>query len=502
MKNVQIHDQVYQVTDDTAKLTEWNQNRVTLEILNHVEGVPVRDMNTLLLQSCTSLRDISFPMLMDELPIEELKTLPNLENIFISPLHEEYSSCSGVLYNKKKTVLLDCPQARKDFVRLPQTVRRIEDSAFEGCTKLKTVLLPEGLETIEDRAFHGCRSLHVLNIPDSVSFVGKNAFSGCRQLKELYIPAGLEELPLLDTCASLSKVYVSPENPVFASYDGAVYNKDKSELIYCPRAKSVALLLPKTVTSMDPAALNGCGEIEYIKVPEENPCYCDVKGVLYSKDRTTLLFCPAAYSEPLVLGKEVELIGEDGPPDPGVFGTRVLPIMTFGEDGRPEYFWIEGGAFPSVEVDPENREFSSSDGVLYSKAYTELFRCAPGMKGRVKVLDMVRIIWEEAFCGCSHLTDIELNEGLESIEQAAFRGCFSLKTLTIPKTVRCVERDAFVGCHSLERLCFLGKETKIDSQDFSGCPNLTVCAPPDSIAARKLKDREDIRFEPLAEGEI
>lgn len=62
-------------------------------------------------------------------------------------------------------------------VRLPASLRIIEDAAFEG-TALANVELPEGLIQIGDRAFADNPELMTLTVPDSVLFFGQDILEG------------------------------------------------------------------------------------------------------------------------------------------------------------------------------------------------------------------------------------------------------------------------------------------------------------------------------------
>lgn len=69
-------------------------------------------------------------------------------------------------------------------VVIPNSVKRIGDKAFEGCSGITSVTIPNSVTEIGDWAFNGCKDLDSISFPDSISHIGHNAFSGCdRQIK-------------------------------------------------------------------------------------------------------------------------------------------------------------------------------------------------------------------------------------------------------------------------------------------------------------------------------
>ena len=77
-------------------------------------------------------------------------------------------------------------------IMLPEYIRDIPDSAFEGCTSLCDVYMP-GLTHIGNRAFYGCASLSTLTIPENVVSLGTNAFYN---VNEVRISAGNSNVAL------------------------------------------------------------------------------------------------------------------------------------------------------------------------------------------------------------------------------------------------------------------------------------------------------------------
>ena len=62
----------------------------------------------------------------------------------------------------------------------------------------------------------------------------------------------------------------------------------------------------------------------------------------------------------------------------------------------------------SFEVDPKNKTFKSSNGILYSKNEMRLIACPPGKSGSLTIPDKVTRIEHNSFAGCNLLTEITL----------------------------------------------------------------------------------------------
>lgn len=82
----------------------------------------------------------------------------------------------------------------------------------------------------------------------------------------------------------------------------------------------------------------------------------------------------------------------------------------------------------SISVDGENENYSSSDGVLFDKDYTELiYYPARKTDTSYNIPENVTTIGASAFYGCSNLTSIEIPNSVTTIGAVAFCECENLK---------------------------------------------------------------------------
>jgi hypothetical protein len=121
--------------------------------------------------------------------------------------NNDYSSSGGVLFNKYQTTLICYPGGKAGEytvpsdvscigkgafaggsitnVKMPDSVRTIEDYAFHSCDDLSRLTIGSGVTSIGSWAFYKCEGLVYVTIPASVTFIGNYAFYGCSNIEEV-----------------------------------------------------------------------------------------------------------------------------------------------------------------------------------------------------------------------------------------------------------------------------------------------------------------------------
>lgn len=243
-------------------------------------------------------------------------------------------------------------------VSIPSTITTIGADAFHRCSALESVIIPSSVTLLGTGAFNGCSSLESVTLPSSLSFIGNYTFYECSALSDIRIPETVEQIGsyafsmsgltsvkipasvsymknAFSQCPNLTVITVDEANQNFRSIDGVLYNKDASSLILCP-AFHKEFDIPATVTTLEPASFYDCTLLSTITIPA---------GV------TTI-------SNPTFMGC-VNL-------------TEII-------------------------VDKDNQYYASEDGILYNKAKSELITCPEGKKGSVTLPETVSSIWDGAF---------------------------------------------------------------------------------------------------------
>ena len=346
-----------------------------------------------------------------------------------------------------------CRQLRT--VTLPDSVTSIGNSAFDVCISLTSITLPDGVTSISDRVFYGCESLTSITIPDGVTSIGDYAFSGCNSLTSITIPDSVTSIGFsaFSHCSDLVGIWVGTDNLNYSSDEnGALYNKEKTELIRCPQGFNGAFTIPDSVRRIKNMAFYECFGLTSITIPDS---VTNIESDAFGR-------CTGLTS--ITLPNSVKYIGSYA--FEGCTGLTSITIP----DGVAS---IGGGTFfycsslTGIWVGEGNLNYSSDEkGVLYNKEKTELMQCPEGMSGTYAIPNGVTSIGYSAFRSCSSLTSITIPDSVTSIESGAFYYCTALTSITIPDSVTSIGRSAFSGCSSLKVVVFRGEKPSISYNAF------------------------------------
>ena len=307
---------------------------------------------------------------------------------------------------------------------IPDSVTRIGESAFLGCTSLSKVDLSKKLTTIEAYTFSGCSSLESIVIPEGVTAIGtwleyektyySSSFSGCKSLKEIIIPDSVTAIgdSAFYGCTSLSKLKLSNNLRIIQerTFSGCTSLKE--------------IVIPDSVTEIrgmcyssgydgdyDGGAFSGCTSLAEIDIPDS---VTSIGGSVFSN-------CTSL--ESITIGSGVESLGDE---------------------------WIAScRRLENITVSPENKTYSSVDGVLFNKDKSELSAYPIG----------------------NRRSSYTIPDGVEKIGKKAFYGCRYIESLTIPVSVAEIEASALGNCYDIRAVYYLGtreqwKEVVIGADNY------------------------------------
>ena len=238
-------------------------------------------------------------------------------------------------------------------------VTSIGDRAFTTCGSLTGIEMPNSVTSIGERAFNLCRSLTSVEIPDGVTSIGERAFFGCHSLASLEIPASVTNIGFVafTDCDGITGITVNSDNLYYSSVDGVLFNKNKTIIICCPAGKTESFyIIPDGVVGIGDGAFAHCNSLTDIEIPNS-----------------------------------VTSIG--------------------------------------------NSAFAECNGLT-----------------SVEIPNSVTSLGRDVFADCNNLAEIEIPNSVTSIGSGAFAGCNSLESVEIPAGVSQIEIFTFVNCRSLRNL--------------------------------------------------
>ena len=400
-----------------------------------------------------------------------------------------------------------------------KSVTRIGDEAFGFCRNLTSITIPDSVTVIGRSAFFYCENLFNLTIGDDVTYIGSSAFSGCRSLTDITIPNGVDEIGwyAFDGCVSLKNVNVKSGNNRYTSVNGILFNKDKTKLVLYPAGKTdkiynipesvtnigryafdscvsltnvtipnnmdtignyafsdcanlTDIIIPDSVTLIGSFAFEGCTSLTEIKVATKNANYVSINGVLYNKNKTTLMCYPAGKKDKnySILDSVTEIDGCAFKGCTSLYavtipnGVTCINIETFMNCTSLTSITIPssvtsigGNAFEgcasltSITI-PDSVTSIGCNAFINCKSLTN-----------IKISDSLTVIGELTFRNCTNLTSITISDGVTSIGYSAFEYCTSLKSITIPESVTSIGDCAFADCTSLTSITIPGSVTSI-----------------------------------------
>ena len=273
---------------------------------------------------------------------------------------------------------------------IPNGVTKIGRTAFICCISLTSVNIPESVTTIEEWAFVNCNSLTSITIPCGVMNIGNNAFIHCSSLTSIAIPSSVTAIGeyAFSNCTSLPSIEVESTNNSFISENGVLLDKNRTTLICHPAGKiEPSYIMPASVTKIVNGAFFGCANLTSIEVENGNNSFVSENGVLFNKDKTTLICYPIGQTATsYIIPNSVTTVGRDA-----FYGCANLTSVTI------------------------------------PNSVTKIGRCA--------------------FCYCPALTSITLPKSVNYIEDNAFGGSENLTLITclslIPPATSADAFDAF-----------------------------------------------------------
>ncbi len=467
-------------------------------------------------------------------------------------------------------------------ISLPSTLTLIDSYSLYGCSGLTSLTLPASVATIEESAFNGCTGLkNITCAAVNPPAYGEDCFENVNKSIPLYVPTesvakykadadwgqftNIQPMKCLlgsGTCGANLTWELDCDGLLtisgtgdMADYTGSTYvpwftliGSVKSivieegvaslgSLAFVDCYLVTSIEIPNSVTIIDASAFLGCSGLTSISVKSGNTYYSSENGVLFNKDKTTLVRYPIGKQGAYTIPAGVKYIGL------GAFNSCTnLTSVTFADSVVDIDDYAFAGCTGLTEISCEAvtpptcgddcfSEVSKSIPVYVPQESVDNYKiewsyftniqaaaCEPisgtcGAEGdnlvwtltceglltisgtgdmaevestsdvpwsayvssikSVVIEDGVTSIGPGAFFNCTVLSSIEIPNSVTSIGAYAFYYCIALTSVTIPNSVVYIGGAAFLDCTGLTSITIPAGVKNIGYDAFYGCTGLT-----------------------------
>lgn len=324
------------------------------------------------------------------------------------------------------------------------------------------------------------------NITVPVTMIDEQAFIDREKITQVNIPSTIESIGNLafNGCISLTSFNVNSKNANFCSENGILFNKAKTTLLQYPSAKAdTDYSIPDGVTKIEDWAFYDCNKLTVMTIPSS----------VATIGEYALNFC-TGLTELFVHAKTPPTVGTNAFINVNLAIPVYVPAASL-DTYKAAAAWKDFNNLQALvtEFTVNNLKYKVTDYIAnkveltgYTTEPTGKLDIPASVTYGSKTYSVTSIV-EQAFDGCSALTEVTIPASVTSVGSDVFNGCSSLTQATIGDGLTEISMFMFTNCSALEKLVIGKGVTKIESFAFANCSNLkeiTVLASnPPSVAS-------------------
>lgn len=156
-------------------------------------GKNVKNIDEGCFDACSSLEKIVFPASLEQLGISLFSGCTALKEVKFES-NEYFTIQNGVVFSSDmKTLIFALPYAKLGAYVCPESVTKIYDGAFYGCTALTGFTFSKNVTTVPRAIFALCTSLKELVIPETITKIS-SLITTDSSVTRITVPASVKEI--------------------------------------------------------------------------------------------------------------------------------------------------------------------------------------------------------------------------------------------------------------------------------------------------------------------
>ena len=246
-------DWEYKINDtgeNTISIVKYYGNETDLKVPDEIDGKTVTEIDQKAIDQ-TSLHTISLPKTLTYIGDSDFSHAKNLTSIKVRD--SEYGKTR--FWTDENGVLYGYVDHHTDVDKTTYD-EYLELLCYPSAKSEKSYTVDDKVTAIAGNAFSNCFYLEKINLGNGVRKLGVAAFKNCMSIQSITIPKNVQKIGynVAYFCDKLAAYHVDEQNENYCDIDGVLYTKDKSKLVIYPKAKK----LTDQIYTVDPA----CKEIE------------------------------------------------------------------------------------------------------------------------------------------------------------------------------------------------------------------------------------------------
>lgn len=181
----------------------------------------------------------------------------------------------------------------------------------------QSVTIPETIEgkpvmVLGEDSFYQKTKMTEIHLPSGIETIEKGAFYRCYSLTSITIPETVTQIDsdAFFRCSALQNIIVDTDNSTYCDIDGILFTKDTTELVFYPEGKKeTQYLIPNSVTKINDSAFGYKTNLKTIGIPSSVTELPDYNMFVYP-DEIMLLVAPDSTAEAYAKKQNINYITE------------------------------------------------------------------------------------------------------------------------------------------------------------------------------------------------